>query len=214
MKTILHSALPGTVALLVMALSTRASLLTGTDPAFGANSLTIDTQTQLAWLNLSYTADLSYNQVLTDMQPGGMFSNYTFATSQEVVGLYADAGIGVLGYNSLSSPAISSLISLVGSTGPINGYPGFIAISGTSNGPGAQAAPAITAVGINGNEEYFVSGGPGSGSTSYGDSTSYPTVADWLVTTVPEPCVGSIAIAGIAVLTLAPRLKSRRIFTD
>ena len=190
---------------MLMALSARATLITATDPAFGANSLTIDTQTDLGWLNLSFTAGLSYDQVLADMQPGGMFSNYTFATIHEVDGLYADAGIGAAGYYPLSTPSIQSLTSLVGSTDTVNGEPGFIAVSGTSDGPGAQEATFIYATGVNGTEVYSVS--DGTIYSSYGDGYGTPTVADWLVTTAPEPCIGSIAAAGFAALVFMRRLK-------
>ena len=206
MKTIHHSALLGTVTLMLMALSARADLVTGADPAFGANSLTIDTQTELAWLNLSFTAGLSYNQVLADTQPGGMFSGYTFATSQQVGDLYADAGIGVAGNYPLSTPAIASFISLIDPTGSINGEPGFVAVSATSAGAGVQEAPRISAYdvigGPNGTGEYLVSDGTGAFSADYGDNTSYPDLSDWLVTTVPEPNVWSVAIAGLIAFAL------------
>ena len=208
MKTIHLSVLLGTVALLLAATSAHATLIVGTDPEFGADSLTVDTQTELAWLNLSYTAGLSYNQVLADMQPGGMFSNYTFATSQEVTDLYADAGISGPAYYYLSWPAIGNLISLVGATGTINGEPGLIAVSGTSDGPGQQEAPAIYATSVLGTEVYFVSDGTGIGSTSDGDSTPYSDVGDWLVTTAPEPGIGSVAMAGLTALLFIRRLKT------
>lgn len=207
MKIIPHLALLGSLTLLVMASSARATLITGTDPSFGANSLTIDTQTELAWLNLSFTQGLSYNQVLADMQPGGRFSGYTFASTQEAINLFADAGIGAPNIYSLSTPAIGTLISFVGSTGPINGYSGFIGISGTSDGSGGQEAPAIYASGINGTEYYIAY--DGTDGTSYGDSTSTPDVGDWLVKTVPEPGIWSVAIAGLPALRLMRRrLKS------
>ncbi|HEY1789945.1 MAG TPA: hypothetical protein VGJ73_17500 [Verrucomicrobiae bacterium] len=210
MKIIRHVALLGTVTLLVTALSARASLITGTDPGFASDSLTIDTQTELAWLNLSFTADLSYNQVLAGMQPGGIFNDYTFATSQEVAGLYADAGISAAGYYSLSTPAIGSLISLVGSTTMNNGQPGFVAISGTSDGPGVQEAPSIYATGVNGTDFYFVSDGTEADSTSYGVSTSLPGVSDWLVKTVPEPSMGSIGVLGLMICAGVRRFNLRR----
>jgi hypothetical protein len=100
MKAVLHSAFLGALTLLLMALSVRGSLITGADPSFGANSLTIDTQTELAWLNLSFTASLSYNQALADLRPGGMFSGYTFASSHQVTGLFADTGISGTGTGS------------------------------------------------------------------------------------------------------------------
>lgn len=209
MKTIYHSVLPGTVILMLMALSTQANLVTGTDPAFGAGSLTIDTQTGLAWLNLSATADLSYNEVVADMQPGGLFSNYTYATIQEVDGLYADAGIGGTGYFPLSTPAIGSLISLVGATKTQNGEPGFNAILGNAGPPDSQEAASIYVSGVDGIDEWFVSDGTYDISTAFGDSYSDPTIASWLVTTVPEPGVGSVAFAGLIGLVFVRRLKSQ-----
>ena len=201
MKSIRLPALLGTVTFMLMALSARATLITGPDPAFGANSLTIDTQTGLGWLNLGFTAGLSYNQVLADMQPGGMFSGYTFATSQQVADLYADAGIGAPGNYPLSTPVIASFISLIDPTGSINGEPGFAAVSATSAGAGVQEAPRISAYdvigGPNGTGEYLVSDGTGAFSAVYGDNTSYPDLSSWLVTTVPEPGVWSVAIAGL-----------------
>jgi len=207
MKTFLRSGLLGTVTLLVMALSARANLVTGTDPAFGANSLTIDTQTGLEWLDLGFTAGMSYNEVLADMQPGGMFSNYTFATSQQVDNLYNDAGVGNGGYYYVTAPAIGTLMSLLGPTETADGYPGFIAFSGTSNGGGAQAAPGILPVGINGNVFYEVTDGVTSGS-SFGDSFSDPALADWLVQ-VPEPGIGSIGLVGLIGCGVVRRLKSQ-----
>ena len=201
MKSIPLFAPLGIVTLMLMALSARADLVTGTDPAFGANSLTIDTQTELGWLNLSFTAGLSYNQVLAHMQPGGMFSNYTFATSQQGADLYIDAGISAAGIYPFSTPAIGLFISLVDPAGTINGEPGFLAVSGTSAGAGLQEAPSIYAYGPVGypigTDVYFVSDGTGDGSTDYGVNTSYPDLSDWLVQTVPEPGVGPIAIAGL-----------------
>jgi hypothetical protein len=208
MKTILHSALLVAVALTVMAFSARADLITGTDPGFGANSLTIDTQTGLAWLNLSYTTGLSYDQVLADMQPGGMFSNYTFATAQQVTDLFTDAGVGPAGNYPLSMPAILNLISLVGSTGPINGNTGFIAISATPGGFGTYEDPSIYAGGLNGIAYYFVAEG-GIGTTDTGPSVSDPNTADWLIQAVPEPGTGSVAIAGFAAVLFTQRWRTR-----
>ena len=206
MKSIHHSALIGTVTLMLMASSARADLLTGTDPAFGANSLTIDTQTELAWLNLSFTAGLSYNQVLADTQPGGIFSGYTFATSQQVADLFTDAGIGATGEYPLSTPAIGSFISLIDSTGSINGYPGFNAINGTSADPGQEHdAQCIYAVGDTGTEVYFVE--DEIDDAGYGNTFSDPSVSDWLVQAVPEPGVWSIAIAGLIAFAFVRRLK-------
>jgi len=77
MKT-LHSLI--LVLVVSLSLPAKAALIQGTDPRFGPNSLTIDTSTELAWLNLTETADLSYLQVIADTAPGGIFSGYRYAT--------------------------------------------------------------------------------------------------------------------------------------
>ena len=85
------------VTLSLANLPVKAALVQATDPRFGPNSLTIDTSTQLAWLNLGNSVGLSYDQVLADTAPGGIFSGYRFATLNEVLGLYSSAGIPASG---------------------------------------------------------------------------------------------------------------------
>ena len=136
-------------SLLLAAVSARANLIPANDPRFGRDSLTIDTSTGLAWLDVNLSAGLSYNQALADTGPGGLFSGFRYATAQEVLNLYSAAGIPGFGDYPLSTPSILSFLSLVGTTGSINGYPGILALSATSLG-GAQAAPAVYATGVNG----------------------------------------------------------------
>ena len=173
--------------------------LTG-DASFGPNSITVDTSTGLGWLNLADTSGLSYQQVLSDTQPGGMFNGFRFATVEEVLGLYSSAGIPGTGYYPLSTPAIPSLFSLIGTSGIINGQPGMLALSGTPSVTGGYCAPAIYAVGINAVEQYWANdGGVNAGGTAYGSTSSYPELSSWLVKAVPEPMDASLFISGIAV---------------
>jgi hypothetical protein len=189
MKTIHHLSLTILGLLLLTAFPAKAILYLAGDPQFGPDSVTVDTSTGLAWLNLNEAAGLSYNQVLAETQAGGRFSAFRFATFQEVLNLYSSAGIPATGYYPLSATSIQSLFSLIGTTGLINGEPGVIGLSGTSVGGGAYCAPAIYAVGNNGVEEYSVTDGgitPG-GSSAYGASYSFPELSSWLVRSIPEP---------------------------
>ena len=189
MKTIHHLSLTILGLLLLTALPAKAILYLAGDPQFGPDSVTVDTSTGLAWLKLNEAAGLSYNQVLAETQPGGMFSAFRFATVQEVLDLYSSAGIPATGDYALSTTSIQSLFSLIGTTGLINGEPGVVALSGTSAGGDAYCAPAIYAIGNNGVEEYSVTDGgltPG-GSAAYGTTYSFPELSSWLVRSIPEP---------------------------
>src|SRR5215469_5538441 len=104
MKTIAHLILALLVLLLMKTPSAEASLYLTNDPNFGPNSVTVDTSTGLSWLNLTESVNLSYDQVIADLQPGGIFNGYRYATSREVLGLFSSAGIPGQGFYPLSSP--------------------------------------------------------------------------------------------------------------
>ena len=206
--------LAAVVSLLLTGVSARANLIQASDPRFGPDSLTIDTSTGLAWLDVNLGTGLSYEQVLADTQPGGLFSGFRYATAPEVLALYVSAGIPGFGYYPLSTPSIPAFMSLVGTTESINGYPGIVALSATSSG-GAQDAPAVYATGYNGTEMYWVNGGGynGSGGTAYGPTTSYPGLGSWLVTSVPDSSGASICVlaaAGLMGFGFAQRRLARR----
>ena len=51
--------------------------------SFGANTLTVDTSTGLAWLNVSLTAGHSYNDISSQLGAGQLYQGYRFATVAE-----------------------------------------------------------------------------------------------------------------------------------
>jgi len=192
------------VAMLVFSTPLRAVLILTGDPAFGANTLTIDTSSGLAWLNVTLTAGLSYNQVLAATLPGGEFQGFRYATAPEVLTLYNDAGIPGRGFYPLSSPAvpaIQSLVSLVGVTFTQYGNPGVIGITGADVLSGtSQLSSSLICTIENGTTGYLVTGVP-SDATAYGVTYGAPTVGSWLVYSVPEPaswCIG--ALCGLSLL--------------
>lgn len=192
-----HYTILATIVLLLQTiLPAKAILYLTGNPQFGPNSITVDTSTGLGWLNLDETVNMSYDEVLADLQPGGIFNGFRYATVQEIVTLYNSAGIPGTGYFALSTPSIGTLISMVGSTGMINGQPGTDGNSGTSASLDSQFAPAIYAVGINGILEYQVT--DGSNSAQYGVTYSTPELGNWLVTDVPEPADMRLLFFGVA----------------
>ncbi len=185
------------LVILSVALSAKAALVPGTDPRFGPNSLTIDTSTQLAWLNLRESVGLSYEQALADTAPGGLFSGYRFATANEVLALYGSAGIQGTGYYPLATPSIQSLISLVGPTGTFQGEPEIAGITGSFNARGLLYTGQIYASGVNGSLEYLVTCGPSPYDLQVGPAFSAADLGNWLVMQVPEPSLWVFAIGGL-----------------
>jgi hypothetical protein len=177
--------------------------------------LTIDTSTGLAWLNVSKTAGLSYNWVLSETQAGGEFSGFRFATVQEVVQLYSSAGLtpsaygDTAGYYSASSPLIQTFFSLLGTSGTINGLPGIIALSGDSSG-GRWEGLAPHVYGWSYAQEYWVSDdGPGAGQVEYGAGYGTQDLSSWLVKSVPEPLLADFLVLA-AVAACGCKLLHRR----
>jgi len=181
-------------------LSAQAALVEENSSSFGTNSLVLDTQSGLTWLDLPFTTGLSYQQMLSSLQAGGTFNGFRYATEQEVLGLFNSAGISGLGNYSVTNSSVTSFISLIGDTETLNGYPGIFGISGT---PGtaapSQMAVAMQALKPDGLTSYVY---VFSVTSSYGDGNpGFPTVGSWLVE-VPEPGSHLLLLAGIAGLAL------------
>jgi hypothetical protein len=198
-KTIRHAFVAISITLLITASPIHAALYQTNSPTFGPNSVTVDTSTQLGWLDLNESAGLTYNQVSSEMQAGEAFYGFRYATEQEVIGLYTAAGLtpsangDTSHYYPASSPSIQLLFSLIGTTGIINGHPGIIAMSGTSDSSGLYRSPSIYSFQINGNTEYWVSGD----SVNYGSTYSFPELSSWLVEPVPEPSSAQLLMTAV-----------------
>lgn len=205
MKTIHLSTLAAVALLWLSGLPARANLIQADDPQFGANSLTIDTTSGLAWLDLTASAGLSYQQTLADTQPGGIFSGFRFATAQEVLTLYTAADIPGTGYFPAATQSILSLIDLIGATTFQDGHPEAIGISGTADS-GGRVVPLIDFLYVDGVPTYDVSGVPPS--LIYGENTSASGVGNWLVYQIPEspdPSIYVLAAIGLIAFTLLQR---------
>ena len=57
------------------------------------SALLLDTNSQLQWLDLSITANQSYNDVSAQLLQGGTYEGFRYATRDEVFQLWSEAGI-------------------------------------------------------------------------------------------------------------------------
>lgn len=63
------------------------------DSAFGADTITLDTDTDLRWLDVDLTANRSFDDIAAQLGPGGEFEGYRHATVDEIMTLWMNAGI-------------------------------------------------------------------------------------------------------------------------
>ena len=78
--------------LLIFSTAIRADLISFDSP-YGTDTHTLDTDSDLLWLDLDITAGRSFNDVNSQLGVGGEFEGYRYATFDEVLDLWAHAGI-------------------------------------------------------------------------------------------------------------------------
>ncbi len=177
----------------------QAALVSETDATFGANRVTLDTDTGLKWLDIDLTTNLSYNFVITQFGPGSAFEGYRFASADEVQGLFSNAGIPVVPGNDPSNTApISDLIDLIGGTTVIGDFRAANGSTADVNSFGSQIFHEIAHDG--GTFGSVITNG------SWPGSNFAPNRGHWLVqaSAVPEPST----FAALVVMTTG--LVSRR----
>lgn len=110
-----------TLAILVLAGSggvARGTLVSLADPVFGPDSTTLDTATQLVWLDLTFSTNRSFNDVSSELGPTGDFAGFRYATLAEVDALYLNAGFSATDgvFRAIDYPVVQYLASLLGYT--------------------------------------------------------------------------------------------------
>lgn len=104
----------GLLSVFAFASSSAHASLVSMDTAFGIGSATLDTATNLLWLDLNQSGSFSYNQLVnTELQAGGKFAGFQLASSAQVDTLVTDSGIlGLTGAAAFS--AFGNLSVLLG----------------------------------------------------------------------------------------------------
>ncbi len=111
------------MVVLVLGLSGGAAnaALVSLNSSFGANSITLDTSTNLEWLDLTVSQNMSTAAVSAALTPGGVFAGFRYATNADLCGLvtpyFGKSTCGeVFGFNPLDFGKAQTFIGLVGAT--------------------------------------------------------------------------------------------------
>lgn len=178
-----------------------AALMEVDHPIFGVKALTVDTSSQLAWLDLTCSLNYSFLQAEAATQPGGVFQGFRHATSDEIEGLFNHAGLANHMLYADPAPVVSSFVARVGATS-FDGGPETFGISATPMAGNVRWVGGVDYISANGVGFYNVSVDV----VGYGETTAFPTVGNWLVMAVPEPTSATLLLGGIFALRL---LRSR-----
>lgn len=185
------------------------------DSSFGTGTITRDTVSGLEWLDLAVTQGISWGTVESELAPGGAYDGFRFALREEFEQLAINAGATLPSVfpNLANSPAVSSLIALLGQTfldfnpsagGPVSYSCGVL--SGLSGeGSGAQGTYRDTAC--------FVDSALGGQiipfyDIQYSTESGRAFTGTWLVRPVPAPATAALlssALLAVGVLRLRRR---------
>lgn len=196
--------------------------LSSESSSFGADTVTLDSETGFRWLDLTLSAGLSHTELLQELTPGGMFEDYQLATAAEVSELFVNAGIDVsapaldefVPQNYAPIVALAALVGQLGDNGNCGAGCTFAFSAGLLDGP--PPSPGFFPVATLAWFDNTAGQDPGSPAAPVGraslESSSTdpgsPGRAAWLVA-APEPGLALLLIAGSSVLAIAAASRRR-----
>jgi hypothetical protein len=191
------------------AFSARAAL-----PLEDRGATTYDPNTGLEWLDLSFTAGRSYDEVAGGWGGYTTSGGYRFATRNEVIGLFAAFGENRFDQQA-NVEAASKALLFMGTTLPMPGsnlYRSWMNYDRSSESnldamhvPTAAFGTGELGGGVAGVQGFFAV--PGLLPTSDYQS---PEIANALVRVVPEPASWAIVALGVGILAIRTGLRSAR----
>jgi hypothetical protein len=183
-------------------------VVTPTRPAqatvINAGSLTLDTDTGLEWLDLTFSFGLTVTQVVNDLQPGGIFAGFRYANEDEFDTLASHFFSPPYNPNILDATETVDFMALLG------GGPPFLS---------GLIAPLLGPLGPNGDFQAcqetveIVGPPPGTHGVISGQCFSgggSPAVGSFLVRAVAEPSSLVLLATVFGFFLLAMRLSCRR----
>lgn len=185
----------------------RAELVSGDYAAPGDGGVTIDTLTNLEWIDLTRTTNLSFNDIMSGNGNTWLADGWRYATTSDVCGLFGT-------YGAIPSPC------------PRPGY--FVAVAPTSTVLALQSLFGVTDVAGTGSRRAggFFDDGSGNGLIGWASITqsyyelkdgfeveaddiylseSGPRWGNFLVRPVPEPSTALALMTGLAMLGIRGR---------
>jgi len=148
----------------------------------GDGLITSDTDTGLYWLDLTVTKNLSYNEVLNEISPGGSLEAFSYATDADLDRLQVSAGLPSGLFTSSFSMFRNNMGALIDMVGATNSSTSISSIGITSD-------PFEPTTGIDDRivRYYSITALAGSYQGVIADDASPPSYGSWLITNTPPP---------------------------
>lgn len=179
----------------------QASLISADDIYFGTDAITYDTDSNLKWLDLTYSKGYSYNELSAETVSGGLFYGFHIATIDEVQTLFDSALLPSIGTGTTDFAAVNALIDLIGFTSIQDSYlQAFGITSSPGSFDGGYRVAGLDYVEVGALSYYSTLGG-----LTYSASLGPDSVGVWLVgesIRIPEPTTFSIFISGLIMIIL------------
>ena len=176
------------------------------DSTFGYDTITLDTGSDLMWLDVTLSTAYSYNGILPELEVGGVFDGYQMATGDEVMTLFSNAGIPVFGSSFVEEnyDPVLALMDYVGITGHYGNLGTGIPFDYTVGHVYSQIPPSVGWVSVFVLSAYEPNQtGRASGGTVPNDNNN-SNHGTWLISSsesVPEP--STLLLLGSSLLILA-----------
>jgi len=152
-----------------------------------AQALFLDTNTGLQWLEFNASRAGSYNDITSQMGPGGAFEGFRYATSNEVLGLFMSQGVPDIGAETAAN--FGPVTSLLDALGALDGTPQRQFSYARTGTPPFEGATSRLVIKISGDRPINCSYNlctafAGFAGESWGDHVGLGTLnASWLVST-------------------------------
>lgn len=186
------------------AASSQAAIFATDLSAPGDGLITRDTATNLDWLDWTQGLGFSYQGMLTELQPGGQYDGWRYATVSELHTLMANAGAPDPGGRTTGNvPAVTAMLGLLGA----NDFYGFLGAGNTSaafvHDPANSPPGAFGPFGVLTIETFDSPVTAKAGEIGIGLNNVPFGLGHALVRTVPTP--GAAALLGLAGLSACRR---------
>lgn len=192
-----------TLIFLTISINSHAFFIQATDPRFGINSVSIDTSTNLAWLDLNFTKGRTYIDVASETRPNGDFSGYRYATPEEINNLFDE-----FGFFGQISPGVNTdaFFQLFGSTSAQDGFPEIFGWASNA----LVSSPNIYGLDFDfdpSNPQYSIERGD---ILWQNPRVIFGSTGSWLVQVIPEPATLPLIVIGFLGFLIVGRRHQRQ----